>query len=93
MYIALVRELGERSLCGGEIGPREGELSIVVGRVNRRDEVALMHRLVIVDCHAFNISGNPRRKRSDVAGDIGVVRSLKSRGADPTIIVSGDIPN
>ena len=93
LYVPLVREIGERRLRRRQIGVRQGELSFVIGGIDDRDQIALVDGLIVVDSDAGDIAGHPCRKRGDVAGDIGVVGGLQTRGAGPSVPIPSDVPD
>src|SRR6266404_2602606 len=85
-------QIGKRRLSGGEIGLGEGELCLVIGRVDDSDEVALSHPLEIMDGNLRDVARDARRERRDVSGDESVIGRFEPGSASPTIPMTGHIP-
>ena len=91
--IALVGEIGERRLGGGEIGLSQVELGLVVGRIDDRDQIALAHGLEVIDRHFGDVPGHAGRERRHIARDEGVVGRFEPRRAGPAVPMSGRVPD
>jgi hypothetical protein len=61
LHVALVGEIGERRLRRRQIGLRKRELSFIVGGIDDRDQIALVHGLIVVDRDFGDIAGNSGR--------------------------------
>ncbi len=92
LNVLLVREIGQRRLCGGEVGLGLRQLRAIVGGIDLHDQIALAHNLIVSDTDGGDIARDFRRQRGHVAGGVGVVGRLVTGGAGPAVPVSRHVP-
>ena len=88
LHDPLIGEIGERRLGGGEIGLRQLELSLVVGRVDHCEKVALAHDLEVVDRHFGDVPGHTGRERRHISRYervVGRFRTGPRRSSGPNV--------